>query len=277
MNQRLLVCCLNIQEARNTEVISKVLNISSKNLVKSFVDPLFNRSNLTFCGQKDELVGIVDQISDIALEFIDVNSPDRISDTTMHHHIGIIDNIPVHPLHNTTLDDAAEAAISISDNLLSKNIPTLLYGMADKEHGKSLVQVRKSTSFFERGQTKDKGTVVGHPKLGTSVVGAVPYVMSFNMVINTDDIDRIWPLIPGIRSMKHGILVMPYRNVFEGEDVVEIACNLNQPGSFQGCSNAVLKKVNGLVAPLYLSVIHSYSTNPPFQTILQSYLRLTGI
>jgi glutamate formiminotransferase len=274
MNQRLLVCCLNIQEARNSAVISKVISICTNNLVKSFVDPLYNRSNLTFCGQKDEIIAIIDKIGDIALEEIEVNSPERVNDSTMHHHIGIIDNIPVHPLHNATVDDAAETAVGISDNLNSKNIPTLLYGAADKKHGKSLVQVRKATSFFERGQTKDKGKVFGHPKLGTSVVGAVPYVMSFNMVINTNDIARILPLIPEIRSKEHGIQVMPYKNVFQGENIIEIACNLTQPSTSGGCSDAVLNKVTTLTERLSLRVIHSYSTNPPFESILDSYLRL---
>lgn len=274
MNQRLLVCCLNIQEARNSVVVSQLINICSNNLVKSFVDPLYNRSNLTFCGQKDEIVSLVDQISDVALENIDVNSPDRVTDSTMHHHIGIIDNIPVHPLHNTTVEDAAETAISVSDTLISKGIPTLLYGAADKELGRSLVQVRKSTSFFQRGQTSDKGQITGHPRLGTSVVGAVPYVLSFNMVINTEDIDRIVPLITEIRSKKYGVQVMPYKNVFQGENVVEIACNLTQPCSLKGGSGAVLKTVTSLVEQLDLRVIHSYSTNPPFDSILSSYLHL---
>ena len=274
MNQRLLVCCLNIQEARNTEVISKLINICSSNLVKSFVDTLYNRSNLTFCGQRDDILAIIDQIGDVALENIEVNSPDRVDDVTMHHHIGIIDNIPVHPLHNTSIDDAAEAAISISNNLQSKNIPTLLYGAADKKHGRSLVQVRKATSFFERGQTKVKGKIVGHPKLGTSVVGAVPYVMSFNMVINTDSTEKILPLIPEIRSKKNGIQVMPYKNKYQGEDIVEIACNLTQPGSSEGCSDAVLRKVTDLIETLGLTVLHSYSTNPPFDSILDTYLHM---
>ena len=274
MNQRLFVCCLNIQEARNSVVISQLINICSNNLVKSFVDPLYNRSNLTFCGQKHEIVSLVDQISNVALENIDINCPDRVSDTTMHHHIGIIDNIPVHALHNTTVEDAAETAIGVSDCLISKGIPTLLYGAADREHFRSLVQVRKSTSFFQRGQTSDKGLVTGHPRLGTSVVGAVPYVLSFNMVINTSNIDRIVPLIPKIRSKKDGVQVMPYKNVFLGEDVVEIACNLTQPASLKGCSSAVLDKVISLVEIQNLSVIHSYSTNPPFESILSSYLQL---
>ena len=274
MNQRLFVCCLNIQEARNSVIISQLINICSNNLVKSFVDPLYNRSNLTFCGQKDEIVSLVDRISNVALANIDINCPDRVSDTTMHHHIGIIDNIPVHPLHNTSVEDAAETAIGVSDCLISKGIPTHLYGAADREHGRSLVQVRKSTSFFQRGQTSDKGLVKGHPRLGTSVVGAVPYVLSFNMVINTNDIDSIVPLIPEVRSKKDGVQVMPYKNVFQGEDVVEIACNLTQPSSLKGCSSAILDKVVSLVEKQNLRVIHSYCTNPPFESILSSYLQL---
>ena len=272
MNQRLLVCCLNIQEARRSEVISKIATACSKHLVKSFVDPLFNRSNLTLCGESQEIISIIDRISNIALSDIQINSPDRLVDSTMHHHIGILDNIPVHPLHNTTLQDAADTAIKIADCLTSKSIPTLLYGAADVLHGKSLVEVRKSTSFFEQGQTVNRECHSGHPTLGTSVVGAARYVLSFNIVIDTDDIQQVLPLVSHVRNKKFGVQAMAYRNVQSGSGVVEIACNLNNPHVCEGSSVTILKIVRNLCSYHGLSCIDSYSTNPPFDTILDTYL-----
>lgn len=272
MNQRLLVCCLNIQEARRAEIMSKITLSCSKHLVKSFVDPHFNRSNLTLCGESKELIKAIDRVSDIALTDIDINSSDRLADSTMHHHIGILDNIPIHPLHNTTLQDAGETAIRISECLNSKNIPTLLYGAADSKQGMSLLEVRKATSFFHQGQVKNRKYQIGHPTLGTSAVGAVPYVLSFNIVIDTPDIDKVLPLLPKVRNRRYGVQAMVYRNANKGRVVAEIACNLNQPSVHEGSSPFILKLVQDLCIENGLHCIDSYSTNPPYDSVLDEYL-----
>ena len=274
MSQRLLVCCLNVQEARNSQVIDKLKKVCSGQLVQSFIDPLFNRSNLTICGESDDIYKVVEKLSDVALEHINMNNPARLADKTMHHHIGVLDLIPVHPLANTTLEDAGELAVRISESLNSKEVPTLLYGSADLPRSRSLVQVRKQTSFFQRGQNSCGDAVSGHPTMGTSVVGATPYVLSFNMVINTTNIADVAEAVLGLRSKEHGVQVMPYTNLFEKREVVEIACNLLKPGSPEGCQECILNNTRVLMETCGLEVIHSYSTNPPFESILEMYHNL---
>ena len=231
----------------------------------------------------------LDRVSDIALREIDMNSAERRGDPYMHHHVGVLDNIPIHPLPSNTLNDvttlgeAADTALRIAAMLTSKDIPTLLYGEADRERGRTLVQVRKSTAFFQRGQThehttKHKGARVGgeaegHPTMGLSLVGAVPYVLSYNLVLSTDKIDQIKGLLAQVRDKENGVQALAYSNIHEGREVVEIACNLTKPNSERGCPEAVLGRVSKLARKVGLEVVHSYSTNPLYSNLLDLYLK----
>lgn len=273
MNKKLFVCCLNIQEARNTAIISQLKTLCSSNLISSFVDTVYNRSNLSFCGEDTNILNIIDDISDVALQHVNINSTDRDMDSTMHHHVGILDLIPVHPLLNTNLSEAGDLAVGISNILNSKSIPTLLFGSADKTNNRSLVEVRKKTTFFDRGQVSNRLQVEGHPTMGISVVGASNYVLAYNMVLNTDNIGLIEPIIPDVRDRAHGVQVMAYKNTYQNQDIVEIACNLTDLSNEKCSPEFVLSKTKHLISHLNLDVIHCYSTNPTFSSILQTYLQ----
>lgn len=267
MTKSLLVCCINLQEGRNSATLSRILHLCHEHVIASYIDPVLNRTNITFCGDSGEIVDTVDRISDVCLADIDLRARD--GDPKEHHHIGVLDNTPVHPLHKATLADAAGVASRLAGRLNRKGIPTLLYGAAHPE-GLSLVELRKQTSFFK--SQGDSGVEHSHP-LGLCLVGATPYVMSYNMVINTTNIELVSEVVPRVRSKKDGVQAMAYRNVYEGADVVEIACNLLNPDSVPGNSESVLNKTMCLVHELGLTVLYSYSTNPPFESVLDKYLK----
>ena len=268
MASRIFICCLNIQEGRVPRKICDLVNLSVPHLVKIFSDEVYNRSNLTLYGDKTQLLSVLDSISSYALDNFNINSRDRMKDELMHHHVGILDLIPIHPFSNCDLDDAADVARAVSNMLECKGIPTLLYGSAHSDR-KSLVQVRKETSFFARGQNEYNSDVrAGHDKLGISVVGSTEYVMSFNMVVNSENLSDInSTVVPKLRNREGGVQVMAYRNTYNGSNIVEIACNLMKCFSPTGNPHFVLQRTKQVVASLGYAVIHSYSTNPNFHDI----------
>ena len=82
-----------------------------------------------------------------------------------HPRKGIVDLIPIHPItENTSLEDCADLAIRISENLVKKTkklkdgktcfLDTFLFGHADLPLKRSLVTMRKHVDWYS---SKDKG------------------------------------------------------------------------------------------------------------------------
>ena len=85
-----------------------------------------------------------------------------------HPRKGIVDLIPIHPItENTSLEDCADVAIRISENLVKKTnelrdgktcfLDTFLFGHADLPLKRSLVTMRKHVDWYS---SKDKGVVL---------------------------------------------------------------------------------------------------------------------
>ena len=177
----------------------------------------------------------------------------------------MMDLIPIHPVSGAaTLSEAGYIARNIASHLDSLSIPTLLYGAADPQN-RSLVQVRKSTRFFSsQQQGQEKGG------LGVSVVGATPYVLSFNMALNTPNLTIAKGMLPLVRSKS--VQAMAYLNTHPVHGTVsEVSCNLTDPCSEEGSSENVLERVRALAGDKGLEVCHWYSTNPPFGELMDLY------
>eukprot|EP00116_Pleurobrachia_bachei_P007594 sb/3467856/ len=275
--KKIFVCSLNIQEGRNPSYLSRLTSLCSPYLVKTFTDPVLNRTNLTVVGGAGEIEGVVGGLA----EFISTtpssqntgnhgNTPGNHGNNFKdHHHIGMMDLIPIHPVSKAaTLSEAGTIARNIASHLDSLSIPTLLYGAADPQN-RSLVQVRKSTKFFSSQYDQDNNG------LGVSVIGATPYVLSFNMALNTANMEIAKGMLPLVRSKS--VQAMAYLNTHpEHGTVSEVSCNLTDPSSVEGSPERVLERVRVLARERGIEVCHWYSTNPPFEELMDLYQNNVG-
>ena len=77
-----------------------------------------------------------------AVARIDLASPERLQDSTIHHHIGAVDLLPFHPVGDASMQDAARTSRSVAERVGRElNIPVLTYGAAHPS-GRGLAELR---------------------------------------------------------------------------------------------------------------------------------------
>mmetsp|Transcript_15421 Transcript_15421/g.62958 ORF Transcript_15421/g.62958 Transcript_15421/m.62958 type:complete len:203 (+) Transcript_15421:91-699(+) len=144
-----------------------------------------------------------------ALRNIDLKSHEGI-----HPRGGVIDLIPVHPLVNTSLEEAGSVARELANALRKEGVSCFLYGAAD-EQGRSLVDRRKGLGWFKNTKLPE------NPSSGWTAVGATPYVLNCNVTIDTKDMAMARRIAKAVRRPGQ-VEAM----AFPHGDGIEIACNL---------------------------------------------------
>jgi glutamate formiminotransferase len=86
---------------------------------------------------------------------------------------------------------------------------------------------------------------------GITVCGATPYVLNYNLILDTSDMEIAREISKLIRATSAdgmtGVEAMAYLKGTsqQGQYLAEVACNLKEPLSIRGSTKAVLDKVTG--------------------------------
>mmetsp|Transcript_16387 Transcript_16387/g.41365 ORF Transcript_16387/g.41365 Transcript_16387/m.41365 type:complete len:318 (+) Transcript_16387:46-999(+) len=279
--KRAIVCFANIQEGRNAALLRDIAKRASAvpgaALLRIFSDHSFHRSGLCIAGEDDAVADAVFQIAAGARDGINLATPEHSGN---HHHIGAVDLLPFSPLGEATLEDAAAVARTVGERMGRElGMSVIMYGAAH-ESNRSLVSVRKQTNFFQRGQeghgsdavqsgiVPDFGPATPTDGHGITLCGATPYVVNFNLMLDTADVSIAKQISKLIRGSSDGglpgVQAMGYLKGTSqpGEYVAEVACNLTEPMRQGSNAEAVLKMVSQLAEDKGVHVAKSYSTNP---------------
>ncbi|EIE23961.1 Formiminotransferase [Coccomyxa subellipsoidea C-169] len=217
--------------------------ISGSALVHTFVDKPYNRTGFTLVSPAPhELAGSVVRLARAALETIDLRSH-----AASHPRLGVVDHISCHPLgRDAALTAAAETARSIGTQLGEGElaVPVFLYGSAGSQQ-RSLADLRRACGYFKgskqgafkgaseismpAGMRPDFGPSELDPRRGLATVGALPWVVNFNILLQTDDLQLARQIARAVSGRGGGLpsveaMALPHE---EGEILgIEIACNL---------------------------------------------------
>jgi len=185
----------NVSEGRRLGVIDRlaaaVEATAGAQLLHRTSDASHNRSVLTLAGEAGPVTAALERVVEIAIAEIHM---DRHRGE--HPRIGAVDVIPFVPLAGTTMDDCVELARAFGARIAARfDLPVYLYAEAATRAERVLLKdVRRGQyeglklEIAQHGRAPDFGPGRIHPTAGAVAVGARPFLIAWN--INLDSADR---------------------------------------------------------------------------------------
>lgn len=294
MLKLMLSCCkVYMSESRNRsalEAIERAAKVFPEApIINKFEDEIYNRVGYTLVSKlgskpsSDSLKGAVFAMVKAAFESIDLGAH-----SGSHPRLGVVDHICFHPLGSTSLEQVAETANSLAADVGSTlKVPTFLYGAAHRE-GRSLASIRRELGYFKPNSSGNQWT--GGPKSeilhlkpdhgpdlavetkGVIVIGATQWVDNYNVPVFSNDIAAVIRIAKRLSGRGGGLPSVQSMALTHGDGVIEVACNLLEPGKVGG--NQVQLEVEKLAAEEKLNVGKGYFTDLSQENIIESYMKV---
>lgn len=241
----LVECVPNFSEGRKPEIVRLIADaidaVESACVLDTHIDPDHNRSVITFVASPEKVVKAAVNAVKRASELIDI----RVHQGE-HPRLGATDVLPFVPVSGVTMNDcvllAHEAGTIIAREL---SIPVYYYERAAlREERVNLEDVRRGALELLREQIAinpermpDAGPARVHESAGAIAVGARPFLIAFNVILNSSDIDVARHIARKIRARDGGL---PF--------VKALGFRLKTRGLVQVSLNLVNYEVTGMTA-----------------------------
>ena len=235
MTRRLVESVPNISEGRDQAVISKlaagIQSIPKVVLLDVHVDPDHHRSVFTIVGEPEAmgtaLFGLVQQ----AQRQIDIRQHQG-----EHPRIGVVDVVPWIPLQGVTMEDCVGYAKTLGSRVGAElDIPVFLYEQACvvasrmkleviRRGGLPALQERMSN---QRNWKPDYGPGDLHHSFGAMVIGARFFLIAFNVVLASRNLELACDIAGTIRESGGGLPAVKAMGVYlPSRGVVQVSMNL---------------------------------------------------
>ncbi|MGC8634179.1 MAG: glutamate formimidoyltransferase [Candidatus Limnocylindrales bacterium] len=209
---RLIECVPNFSEGRRSEVIDALADavaaVPGVLLLDRTQDPDHNRSVLTFAGELDPVARAMDAAVRVALSRIDMEHH-----TGQHPRLGAVDVIPFVPLGETSMDEAVALARAFGRQIAADYaLPVFFYARAAARPDREvLADIRRpeyegmKELIGTPGHEPDAGPARMHPTGGATVVGARPFLIAYNINLETPDVALAKRIAAQIRERGGGL------------------------------------------------------------------------
>jgi glutamate formiminotransferase len=210
---RIVECVPNFSEGRKLETVNlisqAVESVDTACVLNHHVDPDHNRSVITFVAAPEQAVEAAFQAVARATELIDMRSH-----TGVHPRLGATDVLPFVPVRGVTLDECVELAHQAGERIARElSVPVFFYERAAlKPFRVNLEDVRRGALELLRDQiasaperAPDVGPSLVHPTAGAIVIGARPFLIAFNVNLQTSDIRIAKEIARKIRARSGGL------------------------------------------------------------------------
>jgi glutamate formiminotransferase/formiminotetrahydrofolate cyclodeaminase len=193
--QPLVECVPNFSEGRRPEVVEAIVaaikQAAPVHVLDYSSDHDHNRTVVTFVGAPEDVEHAAFAAIRQAAELIDLDKHQG-----EHPRIGATDVFPFVPLRGVTLEDCVEIAKRVGERVVGElNIPVYLYeAAATRPDRVNLANIRKGNYEGLRdaiATDPDRAPDFGPRKLGpagATVIGARPFLIAFNVYLNTGDV-----------------------------------------------------------------------------------------
>jgi glutamate formiminotransferase len=203
----------NYSEGRRIDVVDRlaaaVRATPGAFLLDRTSDASHNRSVLTLAGESEAVVSALEATVVTAIEAIDMEAH-----TGEHPRIGAIDVVPFVPLGSTTLDDCVALARSFGRQVAERfGIPVYLYARAATRPDRvRLADVRRGgyeglrdEIAGESDRAPDFGPRRTHPRAGAMAVGARPFLIAWNINLESTDLELAKRIARTVRESGGGL------------------------------------------------------------------------
>jgi len=186
----------NVSEGRRLDVVERLVDaltsVAGVYLLDRTSDPSHNRSVFTVAGEHEAVAGGLERLVEQAVVDIDMEEQ-----TGEHPRIGAVDVIPFVPLGDTTMDACVDLARTFGARIATRHeIPVYLYAQAATRADRvKLADVRRGQyeglkqEIGHNGRQPDFGPARTHPRFGAVAVGARPFLIAWNINLDSDDVE----------------------------------------------------------------------------------------
>jgi glutamate formiminotransferase len=209
---RLVESVPNVSEGRRLEVVellaTAISSVQGVHLLDRTSDASHNRSVFTLAGPAGPVGESLERLVGAAIHEIDMEQH-----AGEHPRIGAVDVVPWIPLGDTTMDEAAELARAFGRRIAERfDLPVYLYAeAATRSERVKLADVRRGqyeglkTEIDHRGREPDFGPSRMHPSAGAVAVGARPFLIAYNINLESPDKELAVRIARRIRESGGGL------------------------------------------------------------------------
>jgi len=217
----------NVSEGRRLDVVDRLAaaaaSVPGAHLLDRTSDASHNRSVFTLAGEVGAVSDALGRLVERALVEIDMRSQ-----TGEHPRIGAVDVIPFVPLGGTTLDECVGYAREFGRRIAGRfDLPVYLYAAAASRPGRvRLADVRRGQyeglveEIATAGREPDFGPARMHPRGGATAVGARPFLIAWNINLDSTDLDLAKRIAHRVRESSGGLPAVQAKGFW----IAELGC-----------------------------------------------------
>jgi glutamate formiminotransferase / 5-formyltetrahydrofolate cyclo-ligase len=224
----------NVSEGRRLDVVERLADairtVPGVHLLDRTSDASHNRSVFTMAGPAEAVSTALDRLVGTAIDEIDMEAH-----SGEHPRIGAVDVIPFIPLGDTSMDETVVVARGFAERLAATyNLPVYLYAEAAlRSERVKLAEVRRGqfeglkSEISQRGREPDFGPARMHPTAGAVAVGARPFLIAYNVNLESPDKDLAVRIARRIRESGGGLPKVQANGFFIDElDRAQVSMNV---------------------------------------------------
>ncbi|HVM29341.1 MAG TPA: glutamate formimidoyltransferase [Candidatus Limnocylindrales bacterium] len=209
---RLVECVPNFSEGRRGNVVDALVkaveSVEGVQLLDRGSDVDHNRSVLTFAGEAGAVSEAAARAAAVAIELIDMNGHDG-----QHPRLGAVDVVPFVPLGDTSIDECVEVARAFGRRIADEHgLPVYLYARAaTRPEREVLADIRRPQfeglrDLIDQPEHEpDFGPARIHPTAGATVVGARPFLIAYNINLESGDVELAKRIARRVRERSGGL------------------------------------------------------------------------
>jgi glutamate formiminotransferase len=202
----------NFSEGRRIDVVDKlaaaVERVPGAFLLDRTSDASHNRSVLTLAGEPAPILEALERTVAVAVAEIDMGQH-----SGEHPRIGAVDVVPFVPLAGASMADCIELARAFASRVADRfGIPVYMYGEAATSPARQrLADIRRGqyeglrTQISETGREPDFGPARVHATAGAMAVGARPFLIAYNINLESRDLELAKRIARRIRESSGGL------------------------------------------------------------------------
>jgi glutamate formiminotransferase/formiminotetrahydrofolate cyclodeaminase len=234
--ESLVECVPNFSEGRKVEVIERLAQVIEEVegavVLDMHLDADHNRSVITFVAEASVVVEAALRVVELAAQLIDLRQH-----TGQHPRVGATDVLPFIPVRGLEMKDCVALAHLAGERIWNElGIPVYFYERAALKTDRiNLEDVRRKGFEELRAQVEDPamnrapdiGDARVHESAGAVVVGARPFLVAYNVNLQTNDIGIARKVARAVRGRDGGLRYLKALGFeLRSRGIVQVSMNL---------------------------------------------------
>ncbi|MDT5122090.1 MAG: glutamate formiminotransferase / formiminotetrahydrofolate cyclodeaminase [Acidobacteriota bacterium] len=233
---KIVECVPNFSEGRKAETVERlarsVEEVAGAVVLDLHLDADHNRSVITFVAEAEVVVTAALRVVHLAAQLIDLRGHEGV-----HPRVGATDVLPFVPVRGVTMADCVKLAHEAGERIWRElGIPVYFYERAARRaervnledvRRKGFEELRAEIADAALGRTPDIGEARVHESAGAIVVGARPFLVAYNVNLQTDDISIARKIARAVRGRDGGLRYLKALGFkLESRGIVQVSMNL---------------------------------------------------